>query len=67
VNNIERLLDKEIHLISTYQLIGFRYIVETLWEVSDEYYISIVRILYETIKDKEMIDSMVYKGAPPSS
>ncbi|PQE26670.1 hypothetical protein CJF30_00011267 [Rutstroemia sp. NJR-2017a BBW] len=61
-NKAERLVDEEIHLVSACQLAGFRHVVGTLWEVSDEYCVGVTRVLYETIKDEGMTDRAVYKG-----
>ncbi|PQE14984.1 TPR domain-containing protein [Rutstroemia sp. NJR-2017a BBW] len=61
-NKAERLVDEEIHLVSACQLAGFRHVVGTLWEVSDEYCVGVARILYETIKNEGMTDRAVYKG-----
>ncbi|PQE08014.1 TPR domain-containing protein [Rutstroemia sp. NJR-2017a BBW] len=62
VNEAERLIDEEIHLVSACQLAGFRHVVGTLWEVSDKHCVDVARILYETIKDEGMTDRAVYRG-----
>jgi CHAT domain-containing protein len=58
----ERLLDESIHLISAFQLAGFRHVIGTLWEVNDEVYIDVARITYEGIRDGRMTDESVCLG-----
>ena len=62
VNEAEDLLDEEIHLVSAFQLAGFRHVVGTLWEVSDRHCVTIARVLYETIRDEGMTDKAVGRG-----
>lgn len=62
VNQAERLVDEEIHLVSACQLAGFRHVVGTLWEVSDEHCVDVARVLYETLRDKGMTDTAVCWG-----
>jgi tetratricopeptide (TPR) repeat protein len=62
LNEANRLLDEEIHLVSACQLAGFRHVVGTLWEVSDKYCVEVARVLYETIKNDGMTDRAVYTG-----
>lgn len=58
----EDLLDEGIHLVSAFQLAGFRHVVGSLWEVSDKHCVDIARILYETIRDEGMTDEVVCRG-----
>jgi tetratricopeptide (TPR) repeat protein len=62
VNEADRLVDEGIHLVGALQLAGFRHVVGTLWEVSDEHCVDVARILYETIRKEGMTDSAVCHG-----
>lgn len=55
----ERFFDESIHLISAYQLVGFRYVIGTLWEVNDGSCVDITRITYEVMRDGGMTDEPV--------
>jgi len=48
----DRRLDEGIHLVNAFQLAGFRHVVGTLWKVSDEQCVEMVKILYKTIRDE---------------
>lgn len=61
-NEAGRLRDEGIHLVSAFQLAGFRHVVGTLWEVSDKYCVDVARVLYETMRDKGMTDLAVCEG-----
>jgi tetratricopeptide (TPR) repeat protein len=61
-NEAHRLADEGIHLISAFQLAGFRHVVGTLWEVSDKHCVSLARVLYETMRDEGMTDMAVCRG-----
>lgn len=61
-NKAERLLDEGIHLISAFQLAGFRHVIGTLWEVSDRHCVDVARVLYETIRDEGMTDKAICRG-----
>ncbi|KAI2621937.1 CHAT domain-containing protein [Hypomontagnella submonticulosa] len=61
-NEAEDLADESIHLISALQLAGFRHVVGTLWEVSDEHCVHVARVLYETLRDEGMTDISVSRG-----
>ncbi|KAH7129707.1 CHAT domain-containing protein, partial [Dactylonectria estremocensis] len=58
-NEAERLADEGIHLVSAFQLAGFRHVVGTLWEVSDKHCVDVARVLYETMRDDGMMDVAV--------
>ncbi|PQE18220.1 TPR domain-containing protein [Rutstroemia sp. NJR-2017a WRK4] len=58
----EKFFDESIHLISAYQLAGFRHVVGTLWEVNDESCVDIARVTYEVIRDRGMTDESVSLG-----
>ena len=58
----KRFFDKSIHLISSFQLAGFRHVIGTLWEVNDKLCIDMVKITYEGMKDGGMTDESVCRG-----
>jgi hypothetical protein len=58
----ERLVDESIHLISAYQLAGFRHVIGTLWEVNDKACVDMARITYEGMRDGGMTDESVCLG-----
>lgn len=55
----ERLFDESKHLISAFQLVGFRYVVGTLWEATDDMCVEITRMTYEDISDEVLTDVSV--------
>jgi hypothetical protein len=61
-NEVDKLADEGIHLVSAFQLAGFRHIVGTLWEVSDKHCVDVARVLYETMRDEGMTDVAVCRG-----
>jgi hypothetical protein len=61
-NKATELFDEGIHLISAFQLAGFRHVIGTLWEVSDSHCVDVARVLYETIRDEKMTDKAVSRG-----
>ncbi|PNP51842.1 hypothetical protein THARTR1_07611 [Trichoderma harzianum] len=56
------LADEGIHLVSAFQLAGFRHVIGTLWEVSDRHCVDIARILYKTLHKEGMTDIAVSRG-----
>ncbi|KAL4746547.1 CHAT domain-containing protein [Aspergillus terricola var. indicus] len=58
----DRFVDESIHLISAFQLAGFRHVVGTLWEVNDEICVDIAKITYETMVSEHMTDEAVCRG-----
>jgi hypothetical protein len=58
----ERSVDESIHLISAFQLAGFRHVIGTLWEVRDELSVDMARITYKGISDGAMTDESVCRG-----
>ncbi|KAH6886945.1 CHAT domain-containing protein [Thelonectria olida] len=58
----EKYTDESIHLISSFQLAGFRHVIGTLWEVNDEICVEMARITYEGIKAGGMTDKSVSQG-----
>lgn len=61
-NAAVKLQDEGIHLISSLQLAGFRHVVGTLWEVSDQHCVDVARVFYETLRDEGMTDEAVCRG-----
>ncbi|RYP48546.1 hypothetical protein DL768_005585 [Monosporascus sp. mg162] len=61
-NEAVQLADEGIHLVSAFQLAGFRHVVGTLWEVSDKHCVGVARVLYETLRDEGMTDAAVCLG-----
>lgn len=43
------LLDENIHMVSAFQLSGFRHVVGTLWEVADKYCVDVAKNFYEAL------------------
>ncbi|KAM3069480.1 hypothetical protein ACMFMG_005585 [Clarireedia jacksonii] len=58
----EKFVDENIHLISAYQLAGFRHVIGTLWEVNDQTCVDMARITYEEISKGGMTDESVCQG-----
>lgn len=58
----ERSTGESIHLMSAFQLAGFRHVIGTLWEVKDELCVEMARITYEGIRDGAMTDESVCRG-----
>ncbi|KAG2413389.1 hypothetical protein HFD88_002578 [Aspergillus terreus] len=48
----DRFVDESIHLISGFQLAGFRHVIGTLWDVNDEICVDVARITYEKLRDR---------------
>ncbi|KAF9639218.1 hypothetical protein BFW01_g11024 [Lasiodiplodia theobromae] len=61
-NSAQQLTDEAIHLVSAFQLAGFRHVVGTLWEVSDPHCVEVAVTLYETLRDEGMTDQAVCRG-----
>ncbi|KAM0688741.1 hypothetical protein Q7P36_010816 [Cladosporium allicinum] len=62
VNEADRLVDEEVHLVNACQLAGFRHVVGTLWEVSDEHCVVVAETLYQNIRDEGATDAAVCRG-----
>ncbi|KAI3579302.1 CHAT domain-containing protein [Fusarium oxysporum f. sp. albedinis] len=58
----EKFLDERIHLISAFQLAGFRHVIGTLWEVGDDISVHMARITYEAIQRGDSADESVCRG-----
>lgn len=61
-NEGAELVDEGIHLVSAFQLAGFRHVIGTLWEVSDSHCKDVARIVYQTLKKEGMKDKSVSRG-----
>lgn len=55
-------LDEGLHLISAYQLAGFRHVIGTLWEVNDKSCVEMATMTYEWMLDHEMNNESVSEG-----
>ena len=60
--NDDKFVDESMHLISAYQLVGFRHVVGTLWEVDDESCVAVARITHEEIMNRDMTDESICRG-----
>ncbi|KAG5744388.1 hypothetical protein H9Q70_012903 [Fusarium xylarioides] len=58
----EKFLEESIHLISAFQLAGFRHVIGTLWEVGDDISVHMARITYEAIQRGDSVDESVCRG-----
>ncbi|KAH8667156.1 CHAT domain-containing protein [Ilyonectria robusta] len=58
----DKFIDESIHLISAFQMAGFRHVIGTLWEVNDEHCVDIARYTYEGMRDRGMTDESVCYG-----
>ncbi|KAK2469065.1 hypothetical protein H9L39_19333 [Fusarium oxysporum f. sp. albedinis] len=61
-NQVDMLADEGIHLVSAFQLAGFRHVIGTLWEVSDEHCVDVAKVVYETMRDEGITDVAVCRG-----
>ncbi|KAL4864731.1 CHAT domain-containing protein [Aspergillus spectabilis] len=52
----EKFIDESIHLISAFQLAGFRHVIGTLWEVYDKICVDMAKITYEEMAGGNMTD-----------
>ncbi|VUC26072.1 unnamed protein product [Clonostachys rosea] len=58
----EKFMDESIHLISAFQVLGFRHVIGTLWEVQDQTCMDMARLTYQVIRDEDMTDQSVSRG-----
>ncbi|KAM0281388.1 hypothetical protein ACHAO9_010760 [Fusarium lateritium] len=58
----EKYLDESIHLISAFQLAGFRHVIGTLWEVGDEISVDIAKTVYESVQRGDQADESICRG-----
>ena len=54
--------DEALHLISAYQLAGFRHVIGTLWSVDDRLSVDMARMTYKGMKAEGMVDESVCRG-----
>ncbi|SPJ78341.1 uncharacterized protein FTOL_06730 [Fusarium torulosum] len=57
-----RLVNESVHLISAYQLAGFRHAIGTLWKVSDSHCVDMARVTYLSMRDMGLTDESVGWG-----
>lgn len=60
--NHEVFIDESVHLISASQLVGFRHVIGTLWEVNDELCVGVAKTVYEVVRDEGMSNMSVCRG-----
>ncbi|KAH7166838.1 CHAT domain-containing protein [Fusarium sp. MPI-SDFR-AT-0072] len=58
----DKFIDESIHLISAFQLVGFRHVIGTLWRVRDKHCVDVARVTYEAIREGRMTDDSVCRG-----
>lgn len=58
----EELVDETIHLVSACQLAGFRHVVGTLWEVSDEWCVHAAKSFYRHLSQREITDFAIARA-----
>ncbi|KAI5918581.1 CHAT domain-containing protein [Camillea tinctor] len=61
-NDMDQLVDEGIHLISAFQLSGFRHIIGTFWQVSDKTCVAVAEKVYEAIAESSNKDDAVSLG-----
>jgi CHAT domain-containing protein len=54
-----QLFDESVHLISGFQLAGFRHVIGTLWEVNDETCVHMAKLVYEGLQKGGLTDESV--------
>ncbi|CAI6091411.1 unnamed protein product [Clonostachys chloroleuca] len=60
--NHHELIDEALHLISAFQLAGFRHVIGTMWEVNDELCVEVAGSTYQWMKSHSMSDASVSEG-----
>ncbi|KAK8078662.1 hypothetical protein PG996_004832 [Apiospora saccharicola] len=61
--NVMKFMDESIHLISAFQLAGYRHVIGTLWNVEDDICVDIARTTYAEIgKSGDLEDETVARG-----
>ena len=58
----DRFTDENVHLINACQLVGFRHVIGTLWEVNDEMCVDMASATYESMASHGMTDDSVCLG-----
>ncbi|KAL4939351.1 CHAT domain-containing protein [Aspergillus oleicola] len=57
-----KFTDESLHLISAFQLAGFRHVIGTLWEVNDEISARMATRAYQDMVDGDMTDEAACRG-----
>ncbi|CAH0051084.1 unnamed protein product [Clonostachys solani] len=58
----EESLDESVHLISAFQLAGFRHVIGTLWEVNDDICVDMANYAYQAMWNGRFTDRSVCLG-----
>jgi hypothetical protein len=58
----DKFIDESIHLISAFQIAGFRHVIGTLWKVRDKHCVDVARVTYEAIREGGMTDDFACRG-----
>ncbi|KAF3908309.1 hypothetical protein AA313_de0206981 [Arthrobotrys entomopaga] len=61
-NDRNRYSDEGLNLINAFQLAGFRHVIGTLWEVNDEYCVTVANAFYNEIINRGFKDEAVSAG-----
>ncbi|KAL6405455.1 TPR Domain containing protein [Ilyonectria robusta] len=56
------LIDEALHLITAYQIAGFRHVIGTLWGVNDKTCVEAATITYKWVQERNMTDDSVSEG-----
>lgn len=63
----EKSVDESVHLMSAFQLAGFRHVVGTLWSVVDDVCVDVARLTYRGLRDRGLTDASVCRGLHDAS
>lgn len=63
----EKSVDESVHLMSAFQLAGFRHVVGTLWSVVDDVCVDVARLTYQGLRDRGLTDASVCRGLHDAS
>ncbi|CVL08300.1 uncharacterized protein FMAN_05101 [Fusarium mangiferae] len=55
-------IDENVHLINAFQLVGFRHVLGTLWEVRDEICVGMAEMVYEGMAEEGMFNNSICRG-----
>ena len=61
-NNVDNLNNENIHFVNAFQLTKFRHVVETFWKIFDNICVNMIKMFYDTIRKKNMIDESINRG-----
>jgi hypothetical protein len=61
-NNVDKLIDEGIHIISACQLAGFRHVIGTLCDVEDEISCDVAKVFYEALARDGLTDQAVCRS-----